>query len=88
MAIVNDREILLKEYREAYQNSMRTFQEQFGENAEKFAEQLNLRKQVFNQLIDRYLLLTDANRTQPVGNRFRTSGLHPPTGVFSKKRPI
>ena len=62
VAKVNDQEILLKEYREAYQNRMRAFQEQFGENAEKFAEQLNLRQQVFNQLIDRYLLLTDADR--------------------------
>jgi len=62
VAIVNDKEILLKEYREAYQNRLRAFQEQFGENAEKFAEQLNLRQQVFNQLIDRYLLLTDAER--------------------------
>ena len=60
VAKVNDQEILLKEYREAYQIRMRAFQEQFGENAEKFAEQLNLRQQVFNQLIDRYLLLTDA----------------------------
>ena len=60
VAIVNDQEILLKEYRETYQNRMRAFQEQFGENAEKFAEQLNLRQQVFNQLIDRHLLLTDA----------------------------
>ena len=60
VAKVNDQEILLKEYREAYENRMRTFQEQFGENAEKFAEQLNLRQQVFNQLIDRHLLLTDA----------------------------
>jgi len=60
VAKVNDQEILLKEYREAYQNRMRAFQEQFGENAEKFAEQLNLRQQVFNQLIDRHLLLTNA----------------------------
>ena len=60
VAIVNDQEILLKEYRETYQNRMRAFQEQFGENAEKLAEQLNLRQQVFNQLIDRHLLLTDA----------------------------
>ena len=62
VAIVNNKEILLKEYRETYQNRMRAFQEQFGENAEKFADQLNLRQQVFNQLIDRYLLLSDAER--------------------------
>ena len=60
VAKVNDQEILLKEYREAYQNRLRSFQQQFGENAEKFAEQLNLRQQVFNQLIDRHLLLTEA----------------------------
>ena len=60
VAIVNDQEILLKEYREAYQNRLSSLQQQFGENAEQFAEQLNLRQQVFNQLIDRHLLLTDA----------------------------
>ena len=60
VAIVNNEEILLKEYREAYQNRLNSLQQQFGENAEQFAEQLNLRQQVFNQLIDRHLLLTDA----------------------------
>ena len=60
VAKVNDQEILLKEYREAYQNRLGALQQQFGENAEQFAEQLNLRQQVFNQLIDRHLLLTDA----------------------------
>ena len=60
VAKVNDQEILLKEYSEAYQNRLGALQQQFGENAEQFAEQLNLRQQVFNQLIDRHLLLTDA----------------------------
>ena len=60
VAKVNGQEILLKEYREAYQNRLRALQQQFGENADKFAEQLNLRQQVFNQLVDRYVLLTDA----------------------------
>ncbi|MBC8259081.1 MAG: SurA N-terminal domain-containing protein [SAR324 cluster bacterium] len=60
VAKVNDQEILLKEYREAYQNRLSALQQQFGENAEQFAEQLNLRQQVFNQLIDRHLLLTEA----------------------------
>ena len=60
IAKVNDNEILLKEYREAYQNRLRLFQQQFGENAEQFAEQLNLRQQVFDQLIERYLLLINA----------------------------
>ena len=60
VAKVNDNEILLKEYREAYQNRLKLFQQQFGENAEKLAEQLNLRQQVFDQLIEKYLLLTNA----------------------------
>jgi len=54
------RKFYSKEYREAYQNRLGALQQQFGENAEQFAEQLNLRQQVFNQLIDRHLLLTDA----------------------------
>ena len=60
VARVNDTEILLKEYREAYQNRLRVFQQQFGKNAEQLAEQINLRQQVFNHLIERYLLLTNS----------------------------
>jgi len=60
IAKVNDSEILLKEYREAYQNRLRALQQQFGNNVEQIADQINLRQQVFDQLIDRYLLLTDA----------------------------
>ena len=59
IAKINDREILIKEYREAYQNRIRALQQQFGENVEQIADQINLRQQVFDQLIDRYLLLTD-----------------------------
>jgi|LULL01.1.fsa_nt_gb peptidyl-prolyl cis-trans isomerase D len=60
VAKVNDQEILLNEYREAYQNRMQALRQQFGESTEQIAEQLNLRQQVFNQLIDRYLLLYEA----------------------------
>ncbi len=81
VAKVNDREILLKEYREAYQNRLRILEQQFGENAEQFAEQLNLRQQVFNQLIDRYLLLTDADEFNLVATDLELQD-------FIKKQPF
>ena len=81
VAKVNDQEILLKEYREAYQNRLRALQQQFGENAEQFAEQLNLRQQVFNQLIDRYLLLTDAAELNLIATDFELQD-------FIRKQPF
>ena len=60
VAIVNDNEILLREYRVAYQNRIQSLRQQFGESADQIAEQINLRQQVFEQLIDRYLLLSEA----------------------------
>ena len=60
IATVNDNEILLNEYREAYQNRIQALRQQFGESADQIAEQINLRQQVFDQLIDRYLLLSEA----------------------------
>lgn len=61
VAKVNNNEILLKEYREAYQIRLSALREQFGKNADQFAEKINLRQQVFNQLIDRYILLNNAD---------------------------
>ena len=60
IATVNDNEILLREYREAYQNRIQALRQQFGESTDQIAEQINLRQQVFEQLIDRYLLLSEA----------------------------
>ena len=60
IATVNDNEILLREYREAYQNRIQALRQQFGESADQIAEQINLRQQVFEQLIDRNLLLSEA----------------------------
>jgi len=60
IATVNDNEILLREYRDAYQNRIKALREQFGERTDEIAEQINLRQQVFEQLIDRYLLLSEA----------------------------
>ena len=47
IAKVNGREILLKDYRKAYQNRLQSLRQQFGENADAFAEQINLRQRVF-----------------------------------------
>ncbi len=60
IATVNNNEILLREYREAYQNRIQALRQQFGERTDQIAEQINLRQQVFEQLIDRYLLLSEA----------------------------
>ena len=60
IATVNDNEILLREYREAYQNRIQALRQQFGESTDQIAEQINLRQQVFENLIDRYLLLSEA----------------------------
>ena len=60
IATVNDNEILLREYRDAYQNRIQALRQQFGESTDQIAEQINLRQQVFDQLIDRYLLLSEA----------------------------
>ena len=38
IAKVNGREILLKDYRKAYQNRLQSLRQQFGENADAFAE--------------------------------------------------
>ena len=51
---------MLREYRDAYQNRIQALRQQFGESADQIAEQINLRQQVFEQLIDRYLLLSEA----------------------------
>ncbi len=60
IAKVNGREILLKEYRKAYQNRLQSLRQQFGENADAFAEQINLRQRVFEQMIDQELLKIEA----------------------------
>ena len=60
IAKVNGREILLKDYRKAYQNRLQSLRQQFGENADAFAEQINLRQRVFEQMIDQELLAIEA----------------------------
>jgi len=60
IATVNGNEILLRDYKELYHNRIQVLRQQFGENSDQIAEQINLRQQVFEQLIDRYLLLSEA----------------------------
>ena len=52
IATVNDNEILLREYRDTYQNRIQALRQQFGENADQISEQINLRQQVFEQIIN------------------------------------
>ena len=60
IAKVNGREILLKDYQKAYQEGIQSLRQQFGENADAFAEQINLRQRVFEQLIERELMAREA----------------------------
>lgn len=61
IALVNDREILMKDFRRAYSNQLESMRRELGENAERFAEQMNLRGQVLQQLVDQELLLDEAD---------------------------
>ncbi len=60
VAVVNGREILMKDFRRAYSNRLEALRQQLGENTERFAEQMNLRQQVMQQLVDQELLLSEA----------------------------
>ncbi len=60
VALVNGREILMKDFRRAYSNRLEALRQQLGENTERFAEQMNLRQQVMQQLVDQELLLGEA----------------------------
>ena len=61
IAKVNGREILLKDYQKAYQEGILSLRQQFGENADAFAEQINLRQRVFEKLIERELMAREAS---------------------------
>ena len=60
IAKVNGREILLKDYQKAYQEGIQSLRQQFGENADAFAEQFNIRRLVFEQLVEKELMTIEA----------------------------
>ena len=60
LAIVNSEEVLMREYNELYTQQVENFRRNFGENADQFIQQFNLRQQVLEQLINRTLVLQEA----------------------------
>jgi peptidyl-prolyl cis-trans isomerase D len=63
IAVVNGEPIVLEEFRSVYDQMLQTYRRQFGGALdEKLIQNLNLRKQALDQLIDRQLLLQEATR--------------------------
>ena len=62
IALVNSEELLAPEYQRLYSQQLESLRSRFGPNADQLAEQLNLRQQVFQQLINRYLLVDEAKK--------------------------
>ena len=59
---VGSEEILVRDYNKRYQEEMDKLRRQFPDNAEQFALQFNLRRQVYDRMVDRSLLLQAAQR--------------------------
>ncbi|MES0363021.1 MAG: SurA N-terminal domain-containing protein [Desulfobacteria bacterium] len=63
IALVNGDPIVLEAFRSVYDQMLQTYRRQFGDVLdEKLIQNLNLRKQALDQLIDRQLLLQEAAR--------------------------
>lgn len=60
---VNDNKVSYNEYQMAYENTTNILKQLFGEQADKIPEFSNLRKRVIDDLIERYLLIEEAERS-------------------------
>ena len=60
IARVDETEILQRDFQRMYGQQIESLRQRLGENADQIAQQVNLRQQVFQQLIDRQLLLNMA----------------------------
>ena len=60
VARVDETEILQRDFQRMYGQQLNALRQRLGENADQIAQQINLRQQVFQQLIDRQLLLNTA----------------------------
>jgi len=60
---VNDNKISYNEYQMAYENTLNTLRQLFGDNVEKIPEFKNLKRMVIDDLIERYLLIEEAEKS-------------------------
>lgn len=57
---LGNHEILVSDFTRQYQNALENLRQQYPDNADTIAEQTNLRPQVYNQMVNRYLMLKEA----------------------------
>ncbi len=62
LATVGDHEILVSQFSQQFQDQLELLRRRYPDNAEALAQQLGLRDQVLQQMINRYLMLTAARR--------------------------
>lgn len=62
LVIVDDEEIMVSQYLTRYQEELERLRQRFPDNADELAAQINLREQVFKDMINRYLILEAARR--------------------------
>ena len=60
IAKIDGREILLKDFRKAYQQNLESLKRQFGDNFNEIEKNFNLQQRVFEQLIEKELLIIQA----------------------------
>ncbi|MDH5751027.1 MAG: SurA N-terminal domain-containing protein [Deltaproteobacteria bacterium] len=60
MVRVGKTEIMVNEFLRRYQREMDRIQQQYGKDADQIARQMNLRQQVFDNMVNRELFLQDA----------------------------
>lgn len=57
---VGSQEILVREFSRQYEEELERMRQQFGENTEVIARQLNLRQQIYQQMVNQLLILKSA----------------------------
>ncbi|MCH8883816.1 MAG: SurA N-terminal domain-containing protein [SAR324 cluster bacterium] len=57
---LGNHEILVSDFTRQYQNALENLRQQYPDNADTIAEQTNLRPQIYNQMVNRYLMLKEA----------------------------
>lgn len=61
---IGGEEILVSQYTREYERELDRLRQRYPENAEVFAQQLNLRKQVYDRIVNRHLILKAAESSK------------------------
>ena len=82
LAKVGDNEISVNEFNREYEQRLDVLRQRFGENADAMAVQLNLRKEVFDQMVNRLLVLSAAREQGLVVTDEEVSAAITPQAAF------